>query len=122
MIAPFAGLAAIVLPVLINPSVRWYSAETIAPPIRTGVENLSIEAVVLLFVAGAVVAPPRIRSAWLVGACTVAALPLITIFELFRFPASHNLWPLEFVVYGFLAIPGMLGALAGAFMKRRPVG
>ena len=34
-------------------------------------------------------------------------------------PYSHNLWPIEFIVYGFMTIPGIFGAYIGAFIRKR---
>ena len=50
---------------------------------------------------------------WLGGASTVALLPLITIVEIFKEPKSHNLLGIEFMIYGFLALPGIIGGYLG---------
>ena len=44
--------------------------------------------------------------------------PIASIAEMILYPTSHNLWPLEFFVYGILSIPAVVGALIGSKLTR----
>jgi hypothetical protein len=46
-----------------------------------------------------------------------AFLPLVAIAEMFKDPTSHNLWPFEFVIYGFMGGVGALGASLGTVLR-----
>jgi uncharacterized membrane protein YfcA len=35
------------------------------------------------------------------------------------YPTTHNLWPIEFFVYGILSIPSFIGALIGSKLTNR---
>lgn len=57
---------------------------------------------------------------WLIwGLCSMAALPCVAVVEMVRDPNSHNLWPIEFVLYGVFSVPGVLGAGIGALFRNR---
>ncbi len=111
-VSALLGALAVTAPVLLG-------ARTLLPPapissvVRAAVENAGIAAVLGLFVAGAVARYFTAASIWLVGFGTVAALPLFAFAEMLADPMSHNLWPIEFVIYGIGATPGILGALVG---------
>jgi len=55
----------------------------------------------------------------LLGLSTVVLLPLIAIVEMAQNSSSHNLWPIEFVLYGVYAFPGFVGAAIGCAVGRR---
>ena len=46
-------------------------------------------------------------------------LPIFAIAEIMVSSTSHNLWPLEFAIYGFVSLNAILGAFLGRFMQRR---
>ena len=53
------------------------------------------------------------RLFWVAGLASMALFPVMAIVELARDPTSHNLLPLEFVVYAFLTIPALFGGVLG---------
>lgn len=87
---------------------------------RQLVEGLAFRHLVLLFIMGVgwgfVLERPYSRYA---SACQVAWLPLLAICEMFVYPTSHNLWPLEFMIYGFLALIALAGTKTSELWKRR---
>jgi hypothetical protein len=56
------------------------------------------------------------------GLASVALLPVATFVEVLIDPTSHNLWPLEFVMYLVLSLPAIgAAALIGLVMRWVPV-
>ena len=53
----------------------------------------------------------------ILGASTMALLPVAALLEMAVDPTSHNLWPIEFVFYAVAALPGFAGALAGRRLR-----
>jgi hypothetical protein len=66
------------------------------------------------FVSGLIV-PER---SWLGGVSAMALLPAAAIFEMLRDPTSHNLFPLEFLMYGILTLPGIFGGFVAKEVAR----
>lgn len=75
----------------------------------------------MLFILGVVLGllnPNR----WLVLAIsTVVIFPVLSVFEMKVSPSSHNLWPIEFLVYVVLGIPSISGAFIGKYIRRKGV-
>jgi hypothetical protein len=107
--APLLGLLAMVLPVLIKRPKHWYDAP-LFPLVRNAVEHVGVWQIALLFLAGLVLGTVSRWRAMLLGGAVVLLLPLLAIAEIFADPKSHNLWPLEFVVYGFYGCVAAAGA------------
>jgi len=86
---------------------------------RQLVEGLAFRHVVLLFIMGVgwgfVLERRYSRFA---SACQVAWLPLLAFCEMSVDFASHNLWPLEFMSYGFLALIALAGTKTSEPWKR----
>ena len=78
--------------------------------LRDIVERMGSIHLFVLFVSGVVwgLALDRPYSRWAAGS-QLAGFPLFAIFEMFMDPTSHNLWPLEFMIYGFLALVALAG-------------
>lgn len=84
--------------------------------VRTGIEELSYAAMLLLFISGMILGGLKPRKAWRWGVSTMALFPVFTIIDIAFSLSSHNLLPFELLYYLFLMIPGVLGAKAGAFL------
>jgi len=110
------GLLAIVVPVWVL-DLRRYTAP-LFPLIRSGVEGMSLLTLVFLFCAGFLVGCFGVGHPILIGIATVALLPILAIAEMSISPTTHNLWPLEFIIYGGISLCAVAGALAGRFAKR----
>lgn len=112
VILAVAGVAVFVAPVLFI-SAPWYPSP-LFPILRNAVEYLSKGALVWLFVAGGVAGLLfRALPAVVVGMSMLALLPVAAFAEMMADPASHNLWPLEFVMYALIALAPATGAALG---------
>jgi len=110
------GLLAIVVPVWVL-DLRRYTAP-LFPLIRSGVEGISLLTLVFLFCAGFLVRCFGVGHPILIGIATVALLPILAIAEMSISSTTHNLWPLEFIIYGAISLCAVAGAFAGRFAKR----
>jgi len=45
--------------------------------------------------------------------------PVLTFVDIANSLESHNLWPLEFVIYTILTLPCISGALLGSYVEKR---
>jgi hypothetical protein len=90
------------------------------PILRAVVEDLSFVSLACLFAAG--VAAGLIfkdLNKWLAGFALLLGLPLAAIAEMLVDSSSHNLWPLEFAMYGVLTLAPTAGvAVARKVMTR----
>jgi hypothetical protein len=75
--------------------------------------------IVSLFLIGLIFGYLWPKHKWLWGIATVSAFFIFSFAEMIMDPYSHNLWPFEFIIYGFMAIPGVLGSYLGAFIRRK---
>ena len=78
--------------------------------LRDVVERMGMIHLYILFVSGAVwgLVLDRPYSRW--GAASqLSFFPLFAIIQMIQDPTSHNLWPLEFMIYGFLAMVALAG-------------
>jgi hypothetical protein len=115
-IASLLGLLAIVAPVWIL-DLRRFTAP-LFPLVRSGVEGMSLLTLVFLFCAGFLVGCFGVGHPLLLGMATVALLPILAIAEMSVSSTTHNLWPLEFIMYGVISLCAVAGAFAGRFAKR----
>jgi hypothetical protein len=60
----------------------------------------------------------EIPCAFIASVSQVASLPAAAIVEMVKDPTSHNLWPIEFVQYVFLAISPLAGMGLAWWIKR----
>jgi len=121
IVAAVLGSLSIILPPYISPGkkVVFYDAP-LFPIIATAIKNLSIfPTTLLLLIAGFIVGYLKSDIWWLLGFATVILFPIAAISEMILYPTTHNLWPLELLVYGILSIPPIIGALLGSKLKKR---
>ncbi|MBI4656887.1 MAG: hypothetical protein HY746_09115 [Elusimicrobia bacterium] len=109
------GFAAVILPVILRHQIFPYR-DTLFPVLRSGVEKLSLLSVIGLFLAGLLAGIKSPFRPSVNGLLTMSLFPVIAIADMIFYPTSHNLWPLEFVVYLLLTIPGIIGAYTGRFL------
>ena len=57
------------------------------------------------------------RRFWVAGLASMALFPVMAIVGAVRDPASHNLLPIELVIYGFLTLPALLGGAVGKMIR-----
>jgi hypothetical protein len=106
------GYAVVWAPWRIASAAGWTSA---ANPIE-GFQTVSYVLLFLVGVAGALTAPRRSPA---LAILTVAVFPLLSILEMARDPASHNLWPIEFVFYGLLSLCAVVGVGVTVWLRER---
>ena len=98
----------------------------ISPLVRTGIEKMGATTLVFLFLSGFLLGILFSFQKFLkglqpvfLGVATFAAFPILTFAEMAKNPYSHNLFPIEFAVYLFLALVPTGGAFAGRRLLRR---
>jgi hypothetical protein len=57
------------------------------------------------------------RRFWVAGLASMSLLPIVAIVQGILDPTSHNLLGLEFVMYGFLTLPAILGGALGKLTR-----
>ncbi|PKL43121.1 MAG: hypothetical protein CVV39_08720 [Planctomycetes bacterium HGW-Planctomycetes-1] len=127
------GLISIIIPPLWIVDVKAYESP-LFPMVRTGIEGMSEWSLLFLFLSGmllGIIYPkrqplygrllgviyPKHELLW--GISTMSLFPILAFIEMSVMPNSRNLWPIEFVIYGFCTIPGIIGAYIGAFIRRK---
>jgi hypothetical protein len=80
-----------------------------------GMQPISLLYLVLVGFGCGFAVPHRI---WVAGLASMALFPVMAIVGVVRDPTSHNLLGIEFVMYGFLTLPTMLGAALGKMIRR----
>lgn len=115
--AAFAGVLAVILPVALNPTLRHYDAPLFSW-VRTGWEGAGLLTVFLLGLAGLGVALISRTRPLVLGIATMALFPVMSVAEVVVDPTSHNLLPLEWLMYLAATAPGIAGAYLGQGFRR----
>jgi hypothetical protein len=118
VVAPLLGVLVMTLPVILAPPARWDDAP-LFPVIRTAIERVGPGHLLLLFFLGLGLGLVSRRRAILLGLASMLLFPLTAIAEMFVDPTSHNLWPLEFAIYGFYAGVVAAGAAVAHLVRKR---
>ncbi len=118
VLAAVGGILSVLIPYLLlhgYAGPHKYSAP-LFPLLRNAWEGLHpIFSGLLLLAVGGALAFVRPKNWLVLGGSTMLLFPLAAILEMNKDPGSHNLWPIEFVVYVvFVGGPGVLGALLGS--------
>ena len=124
IVAAVLGFISIISPPYLIPGkeVVFYEASLFSF-IQTAIKKLSIlPTTVLLILSGGFVGYLKPEKWRLLGFSTILLFPIASISEMFLYPTTHNLWPLEFLVYGVLSIPPLIGALIGSKLKNIFIG
>jgi hypothetical protein len=115
-ITAIAGFGAFIAPVLVDPPKTLPKAP-LFPIVREAVEHTRPSSFIALAVVG-LLSGLFARTHWaLVGLAAVAAFPVCTIAELIADSTSHNLFPMEFVMYAAFSIPAILAAGLGRGLR-----
>ena len=110
------GLLSIILPVFILPDLKPYESP-LFPLIRTGIEGVSIYSLGFLFFSGFIVKLFSDVPSWKIGLMSMILFPLAAICEMIADSSSHNMFPIEFIFYGFYTIPAIIGAYTSQLIK-----
>jgi len=117
--AAVLGLFSIIIPPLLDTGIKHYGGSSLFfGLISTGIENLSSAGLVFLFLSGILLGYLAPKFPWLWGIGTMSLFPVIAFIEGMMNPSTHNLFPIEIIVYGVTMIPGIAGAYVGAYFKR----
>ncbi len=109
------GVAAVIAPAWDGPS----SLGDVWDLYRVGIEKMSMATVVLVVAAGAICGILSEPSEGVMrGACVAIMLPIISVIDSVAQPTSHNLLPLELLVYLVIAVIGVIGAVLGILVKQ----
>lgn len=110
------GLACVLAPVVITPPARLRPAP-LFPLLREAVEGIGWVPIAALAALGLLGGLFTRLPTFLIAPASIAGLPAAAILEMLVDPTSHNMFPLEFAVYFFMAVPVMLAALLGRFVR-----
>jgi hypothetical protein len=115
-LAAVAGIVSVIAPYVAIHGFGGEYQSPLFPLLRNAWEKLElIPTVVLLLVMGAALGFVRPRNWLILGSSTALLFPLAAVLEIAADPRSHNLWPIEFVLYVVLiAGPAVVGALLGS--------
>lgn len=112
--ASLLGMLAIVVPTVLTPGIQRYDAPLLPLAlVRTAVEGMRLPALVALVLVGGGLGVFTASPPWLLGVATMVLFPLVAIADMILDPASHNLFPIEFAMYGLLTVPPIVGAYGG---------
>jgi hypothetical protein len=79
-----------------------------------GMQPISLLYLVLVGFGCGLAVPRRI---WVAGLASMSLFPVMAIVGAVRDPTSHNLLGMEFVIYGFLTLPAILGGALGKMIR-----
>ena len=114
------GLTSVCLPVIIL-QLPPPPQGGLFPFIYAGVEGMSWLTLILLFASGVMLGlifSVHLLHPLVFGIATMAAFPVLAFVEIAQNPYSHNLWPFEFVIYGFVSLFAVGGAYAGHALRQ----
>lgn len=119
--AAVLGVVAIVTPVALEPTMQVYDAP-LFPLLRSAVEGLGFASILFLLVLGFLLGLIDKVPPILLGPATLALFPLAAVAEVLVDPTSHNLFPIECMLYVVLSIPATIGAFLGRWFRRETFG
>ena len=115
-LAAVAGIACVIVPYGAVHGLDGSYPAPLFPVLKNSWEALQlIPTIILLFGVGSALGFIRPTNWLILGSSTVLLFPLAAILEMAVDSGSHNLWPIEFVLYGILiAGPALVGAFLGS--------
>jgi len=119
-LAAAAGFCAYVLPVALDPAARHYEAAFL-PFVRDAVEGMKPYSLALLFGIGVIFGLLGRAPVWLTGPATMAAFPTWSVLDM-AFGGDHNLFPIEWFLYGVFSLCGLAGGVVGRRVRPRREG
>ncbi|MCK0155965.1 hypothetical protein MWU65_02160 [Cellulophaga sp. F20128] len=110
------GMGSIVLPVFFLDDLKHYDSPLFSL-IRTGIEGISMYSLGFLIFSGFIVKLFSDVPSWKIGLMSMILFPLAAICEMIADSSSHNMFPIEFILYGFYTIPAIIGAYTAQLIK-----
>lgn len=83
------------------------------------IKNFTLLPKALFVITGFVAGYVYRLTPWLVGVCLILIFPLTSIIEGVVYSGSHNLIPIEFAFHFWLALPSIIAAFIGRFIRRQ---
>jgi len=80
-----------------------------------GMQPVSLLFLTLIGLVGGMVIPQR---CWIGGVFSMALFPVMAMWDMMRDPTSHNLFPIEFMIYAALTVPGVIAGFVGKSVVR----
>lgn len=119
LLATVSGFILFVLPELFH--VGHYSS--FMTLYRAAVEHMAWGQGILLFVGGGIFRV-YLKPPWpfVVSMCFVASLPILASVEMVKDPTSHNLWPIEFLIYALTGLIPYAGMITAPLVKKFFIG
>lgn len=110
------GCTAVIVAVAGQPLQRYEAP--LFPVLRTAWEGANAKTLIFLFLAGLIVGVFRRSPSLLIGVSAMALFPLASVAEMVADPKSHNLFPIEWFLYGLATIPAIAGAALGHQLRK----
>ena len=120
VLAAAVGFCAYVLPVALDPAARHYEAAFL-PFVRDAVEGMKPYSLAILFGIGVIFGLLGRASVRLTGPATMAALPAWSVVDM-ALGGDHNLFPIEWFMYGVFSLCGLAGGIVGRRARLRREG
>jgi hypothetical protein len=104
----------------LDPASRHYSAAFL-PFVRDAVEGMRPYSLALLFGIGVIFGLLGRAPVWLTGPATMVAFPAWSIVDM-ALGGDHNLFPIEWFIYGVFSLFGLAGGVVGRRVRSRREG
>ena len=106
-----------VVPVALDPGAHHHQAAFL-PLMRDAVEGMRVYSLALLAGIGILLGVFGKGPVWLTGPATMAAFPLWSAIDM-AMGEDHNLFPIEWFLYGVFSLCGLAGALGGRVARQQ---
>ena len=116
LLALVTGWCALSLPVLATDHTHYDAA--FLPIMRDVVEGVRPLSLGLLLVLGVCLGAFAEAPTWLLGPASVVSLPAWSVIDMLM-GADHNLFPIEWAIYAFYALPSTVGSILGRAIRKR---
>lgn len=104
LVATCVGPTAAIARLYLGSPVRQYKSP-LCPLLRTSIESFDLVSLGILFCLCIIVGLTTTRNkGWVLGVLTMALFPAVAVAEMIVAPNSHNLFPIEFFLYGVAAL------------------
>jgi hypothetical protein len=121
VVGSLLGLASVIIPYVLVHGLAGEYTSPLFPLLRNAWEKLEVVTTgVLSLFAGVVLGYVQPKHWFVLGGSTVSLLLLAAIAEMAKDPQSHNLWPIEFLLYlVVVGAPAIFGAFMGSLVRVR---
>jgi len=117
LLSPILGFLAFLIPEIFGSSINVkyiFNASFIQAIYES---MIPIPTLSLLIIIGIILGFISPRLWFLSGVLTLSIFPIVAFCEMITNPTSHNLWPIEFILYFVFTIPAIGGAYIGNRVK-----